>query len=1041
MAGTSINSWAQLQLKHLLYAYRKAKADCFFERTLVLAESFVDYELRLPGNLKWLLRELRRGNLGGVFENSLGSCCLVAKKLAVEPNGSSGDVNKVKGHQFFSDPRRAFEALSDSHRLTPEFRIIGDFPVVMHLLSALWINLVGHKFDAALSSSAYGARLRRYRSNRAKSKSLGNYQLEAIGSFQPYFEPYRRWRRNGLKTIRDEIEEDRSVIAISLDLTSYYHRIDPAFLIDPKFLSVVGVKLTDWELAFTTSLVRALQRWADKSAQTMQSLGGSLLVENLGIPIGLSASRIIANVLLIGLDRDIEQGLSPIYYGRYVDDIFLVIRDPGGISNSEEILSHISSRARSFSGSPDSSSEYQIKLDGGYQGRSLLVFQKAKQKTFFLEGRAGLDLLDHIESEIRSVSSERRLMPSPKSLDAMQSARILMAAQDASKEVDTLRKADGLVVRRLGWSIQLRAVETLAKALPGDAWKIERKKFYRFAQDHILRPDQILDQIDHFPRLLSLAVSLNDWEEASELLDSTLSAVDQVERGATGGILVNGIGVDVPSNTVWSMLRDTVRAITREAIVRSLPVGLQPTKAALRLFDLAEIALSESELDQAVLDCREADWARTPYKDHLRFEAVRKRPLVEGEELINGLYSREADLRLFLKVGAGSDIAERVRPNLSNEGVEGEQTSLIPFICPTRPYTAQEISLFAPSCVFGEYDQAVERWIKYTSAVRGVWAKGPDDTRNVPPDWSRPNRGPTPPSSVAWLKSGADASKVLLGISSLLTTTESWSRSAAGDPDLSLERYERVSTIVNHAIKAIPRPQYLLLPELSIPERWIDTVAGRLGDSRISLVAGLDYTVEGTQVRSSAVMVLTDKRLGFSGFVQVRQWKSLPAPKEEEDLFRLFGLTWREDSLSKPLYVHGGFSFGVLVCSELQNVGHRHAFQGLVDCLMILSWNKDLDTFSALVESASLDVHAAIALVNNRSYGDSRVRLPAKLSYQRDLCRIQGGQNEHLVVVEVDIGALRSFQSRAKRWPTDKDLFKPVPEGFRLVSFRKAIPM
>jgi hypothetical protein len=99
-----------------------------------------------------------------------------------------------------------------------------------------------------------------------------------------------------------------------------------------------------------------------------------------------------------------------------------------------------------------------------------------------------------------------------------------------------------------------------------------------------------------------------------------------------------------------------------------------------------------------------------------------------------------------------------------------------------------------------------------------------------------------------------------------------------------------------------------------------------------------------------------------------------------------------------------------------------------------------LDTFASLVESASLDVHAHIALVNNRQYGDSRVRSPAKMNHGRDLCRLRGGKNEHVVVVELDVEGLRAFQSRATRWPSDVDAFKPTPEGFAIAKYRKTVP-
>jgi hypothetical protein len=75
----------------------------------------------------------------------------------------------------------------------------------------------------------------------------------------------------------------------------------------------------------------------------------------------------------------------------------------------------------------------------------------------------------------------------------------------------------------------------------------------------------------------------------------------------------------------------------------------------------------------------------------------------------------------------------------------------------------------------------------------------------------------------------------------------------------------------------------------------------------------------------------------------------------------------------------------------LQNSKERVKFQGKVDALMALSWNQDLDTFSALIESAALDVHAYTILVNNRKYGNSRVRSPAKEPFMRDIARVRGG--------------------------------------------------
>lgn len=101
---------------------------------------------------------------------------------------------------------------------------------------------------------------------------------------------------------------------------------------------------------------------------------------------------------------------------------------------------------------------------------------------------------------------------------------------------------------------------------------------------------------------------------------------------------------------------------------------------------------------------------------------------------------------------------------------------------------------------------------------------------------------------------------------------------------------------------------------------------------------------------------------------------------------------------------------------------------------------QDLESFSALIDAAALDVHAYMALVNNRRYGDSRLRRPAKKSFHRDVCRIRGGENDQLVVVEIEPTRLRRQQSREKNWSRATDAYKPTPEGFNISPARKCIP-
>ncbi len=70
-------------------------------------------------------------------------------------------------------------------------------------------------------------------------------------------------------------------------------------------------------------------------------------------------------------------------------------------------------------------------------------------------------------------------------------------------------------------------------------------------------------------------------------------------------------------------------------------------------------------------------------------------------------------------------------------------------------------------------------------------------------------------------------------------------------------------------------------------------------------------------------------------------------------------------------------------------------------------------------------------------YGDSRIRAPYKESWRRDLVRIKGGKNDYFVIGEIDVLALRQFQSNFR---SPDGPFKPMPDGFVIAHERKVLP-
>ncbi|AZE08658.1 hypothetical protein C4K10_0347 [Pseudomonas chlororaphis subsp. aureofaciens] len=1066
--------WGSLTIDDLIVAYRKAKADCFFENTFPAAIKFAEYEQDLLGNLNALLERLS-GKVGFVNDHKmLGEYRLLPKKLTIEPK-----KNGSKGHIHFSCPIRAFDHIKSNNHLVPEFRIVGDFPVDAHVVSALWINMIGHKFDACLGPDCYGARLKRVRNDESLDKNAHKpFHLRAIGSFSPYFQPYQKWRNDGLRAIRYELEKDRDVIAVSLDLKSYYHFVDPLAVAAPALQKKLGVDLSKDEQQFTKELARFLSSWSKGAQKFSERLVQEAVEIPGGLVIGLTATRIISNVLLSHWDRLIREAVAPIHYGRYVDDMFIVLHDTGNITSAKEFMLFLQNRLgddcifQESDGAEETRNKddrlWEIQQGEELQKKTKIKLQAEKQKLFVLHGRAGLDLLDSIEKEIYELSSEHRLMPSPDQLEDSTAARVLSAAGSVGDQADTLRKADGLTIRRLSWSLQLRHVETLARDLPQNEWVRQREEFYQFAHNHIVRPESIFAHFTYLPRLLGFAISLNEWEHAEQIVVRAFSAIDQLAVHVTPGkeIGLNGAKAKA-GKELWRYVKGTLAWMFVDAAARYYdPKKLlnqnRPKKEA-RLAELFLQVIIEALTDfEDILDFRigsedfykkapliaMADLAKEPYKRILSIRSVQdlfvEHPENDEKRICSCLESSELldvdALKLFLRSTRRSRLHKVSAVARKNE-------SLMPYLFPTRPLTPAEIAELAPECVglpgntrkvFTESPAAI--WAQYVQALRGVWIKptllaleqehGRNEAKGVG----------------SYLYIGTKRkSKIIVALTNIKTDETAWAATACDKPNLSLERYSRIAELVNQAIQLTPKPDYVLFPELSVPLRWVDSIAGRLSAVGISLVAGTEYRhFSKNKVISEACLVLADDRLGFPASVIIRQPKLQPAVGEDQSLTAIYGKYWAYGRLTKtsnkPIYIHNGACFGVMVCSELQNSKARVDFQGEIDALMVLSWNKDLETFSALIESAALDIHAYTILANNRKYGDSRVRAPAKESYMRELARVRGGDNDFIIAATLDIDALRAFQSRAKRWPQDDDLFKPLPEGFELSPRRRKLP-
>ena len=194
-----------------------------------------------------------------------------------------------------------------------------------------------------------------------------------------------------------------------------------------------------------------------------------------GLPVGLPASAVVANVALVELDRIIEQQVAPLYYGRYVDDILLVMENGADFRSTVELWEWLFARANGKLGWVYGQELKQICFQPDYlkqgDGKSQIHFANAKNKVFMLADEPGKTLVDAIAHQIHERASEWRAMPRlPRSASHV-GTDLLAATQSDGEAADNLRKADALTMRRAGFAIKLRDFEAYERDLLPEAWE------------------------------------------------------------------------------------------------------------------------------------------------------------------------------------------------------------------------------------------------------------------------------------------------------------------------------------------------------------------------------------------------------------------------------------------------------------------------------------------------------------------------------------------------------------------------------------------
>ncbi|MBT9546705.1 MAG: RNA-directed DNA polymerase [Candidatus Sericytochromatia bacterium] len=873
-----------ISLTDLGIAYRKAKVDLYYMNNNSSLQMLLEYEENLEQNLQRLYSAIHNDhpiNLGG---------WIPFPSKITNPNKSDNH------HLIFSDPKEAWRSsIAPENKPTAEFRISARPSIDFHVFSALWILKVGHKYDSLLSDNSYGNRLRR--------KLNGQLNPNSSGSFKKYLYPYRKWREDALRKI-EEIKDSERFIVISTDLSSFYHNLNPEFLIKNNFLRFIndfGVRFDKNELNLTRKFIQFIETWAQTTP--LKS----------GLPVGLPASAIIANVALFELDLTFQHTLLPIHYGRYVDDILLILKHESVFHSTSNLWNWIVNKS---GGLLSIENNHKIRLKTNYLKKSNLYFSEDKTKIFMFQGESGQALAQILKQQMLEKTSEWRDLPElPDKPDEIKKDLINIVHENG-EVVDSLSKAGSLTMRRSTFALRLRDIEAYAQDLEPKEWEQHRFEFIHFYLNHILILPHFFDFATFLPRIIRLIVFCQDFHLLTKLLEQlnliciclkrdcnvTLKAVDsyiedvvQLWKEQLNEVVSEALKTSFPiklnkeSNLNWKLFVDDVYAFnSRYSIFNNLfflicgvrnfrnPPNAEQIKRKLKIYrnklfnrDLANIPFRFCRPNNSVRLHREA-------LDNIQIDLCPQMPFIESKLYESFSYLKQSYAQDQL-VPFGLLFATRPHHlhelclyfDLPNEQflpiINNTMWALRGYPIQTNPSgffdeSTGQIEVFVDDHKIFEYiidesnkniidqlnDEDIPTNLHNKFFINSIFLSSEAKVSIVKKNeiWKLVDQDKN------WylelfgsnLKALKKKSqKTKIAVTSFKTEENSFDLAIAKKYDLSLKRYNNFNHFINSILRSRSTPHYVIMPELSIPPQWFLRFAKKLHGKDISLISGVEY--------------------------------------------------------------------------------------------------------------------------------------------------------------------------------------------------------
>ena len=518
-----------IEAEHLTSAYRKLKRLVYYDKTDLhlrrhLAEFECDpsFDRRLATVRKVMNSDnpLREPSFGKWLEEINFR---VVPKSIEGSNFSTGENADTEG-RFITNVTSA-----KSYRVT-RVNYFFDGPIELHLIAVLWIMFEGRFLDSQLGDECYGARL---------EDSLSYPNDSSAGLFRKYHELYARWRDSGISKAKQLLtNEQTNVCILGLDLQEFYYRIQPDYSAIAN--SVYEAVLQETDKSETNSapsnLLRCLKKicmkYREKIDPFLKNTHEDIPPHGAGLPIGLCSSQLLANWYLLDFDKAVKTIVRPAYYGRYVDDILLVLPVPEDPTSKRHPVATFMDQVLVKTGLLHEPKDNRYKI-AGYDG---LFLQQGKCILQYFDTNHSIAALDKFRKKLEESGSDFLLMPVDEADNSLEDVAYELLYEGS---VNKFRSVKGMAENRFELAKHL-ARQTILHLLtddpPDSNISLGLRKFFK--------GKNAIEFHDLWERVLTFFLIAKDQKAAkafSKHLHSEIKRVKHSSQPSITGYLVNNL--------------------------------------------------------------------------------------------------------------------------------------------------------------------------------------------------------------------------------------------------------------------------------------------------------------------------------------------------------------------------------------------------------------------------------------------------------------------------------------------------------------------